>query len=232
MSVVLVIDSDRSRRRSTVTALRYGGYETATTGSVKDAGRLLRRRSYAGIVIDPGVGSASAQIVDLRGRTEAPIIVVSAVGERGHVIACLESGADDYLTIPFDPEELLARFHAVLRRTVPIEDEPPVVTDDFTVDIAQRSVVRRDGTDVRLSPIEWMLVETLVRHADHLVTREDLLAAVWGPDAAEKTQYLRVHMASIRQKLEPDHARPRYFLTAPGLGLKFVANARPVAAEG
>ena len=232
MSVVLVIDSDRSRRRSTVTALRYGGYETATTGSVKDAGRLLRRRSYAGIVIDPGVGSASARIVDLRGRTEAPIIVVSAVGERGHVIACLESGADDYLTIPFDPEELLARFHAVLRRTVPIEDEPPVVTDDFTVDIAHRRFVRGDGADVSLSPTEWRPLEVLVRHAGHLVTHEELLVVGVGSASRSKTQYLRVHMASIRQKPEPDPSRPRYFLTVPGLGLKFVANARPVAAEG
>ena len=90
------------------------------------------------------------------------------------------------------------------------------MTDDFTIELAERRVVRNDGTEVRLSPIEWKLVEALARRADHLVTREELLASVWGPDAVEKTEYLRVHMASIRQKMEPDHAHPRYFVTAPG----------------
>ena len=85
-----------------------------------------------------------------------------------------------------------------------------------------------DGTEVPLSPIEWKLVEALVRRAEHLITREELLASVWGPDAVEKTHYLRVHMASIRHKLEPDHAHPRFFVTVPGLGLKFVAQSQPV----
>ena len=144
------------------------------------------------------------------------------------MVDCLDAGADDYVALPFDPEELLARLRAVLRRTELAEDEPPIVTDDFTIELAERRVVRH-GTEVSLSPIEWKLIEALARRAEHLVTREELLASVWGPDAVEKPQYLRVHMASIRQKLEPDHAHPRYFVTAPGLGLKFVTHSHPTA---
>jgi two-component system, OmpR family, KDP operon response regulator KdpE len=229
VSTLLVVDPDGHHRRGTVAALRYGGFETETVGSMKEAGRRLRLRHYVGIVIDPGGQSAVARIAELRARTDVAIVVVSAEENGGRTVDCLDAGADDYVPLPFDPEELLARLRAVLRRTRPLEDEPPVVTDAFSIEFAQRRVLRRDGTEVLLSPIEWRLVEVLVRRADHLVTREELLASVWGPDAVEKTHYLRVHMAGIRQKLEPDHARPRFFVTVPGLGLKFVAHSLPAA---
>lgn len=226
MSSLLVVDADSSRRRGTVAALRYGGFETDTAGSMSDASRRLRRRPYCGIVIDPGPQMV-ANVADLRARTEAAIIVVSASDHRVDKIDCFDAGADDYLTYPLDPEELLARLRAILRRSARVEDEPPIVTDDFTIELAERRVVRNDGTEVSLSPIEWKLVEALARRAEHLVPREELLASVWGPGAVEKTHYLRVHMASVRQKLERDPARPRFFVTVPGLGLKFVAGNQP-----
>jgi two-component system KDP operon response regulator KdpE len=234
MSTLLVIDPDWSSRRGVVAALRYGGFEVETVGSMKEAGRRLRSRHYVGIVIDPGRQSAVREVADVRARTEAPIVVVSAFENGGDKVECFDAGADDYLELPFDPEELLARLRAVLRRTQPAEAEPPIVTDAFTIDLAARSVVLSDGTQVPLSPIEWHLVGALVRRAEHLITREELLASVWGPDAVEKTHYLRVHMASIRHKLEPDHAHPRYFVTVPGLGLKFVAQGQtaPECARG
>jgi len=222
MDLVLIVDGDWTTRRSTIAALRYGGFESDTVASVKEAVRRLRRRRYAGIIVDPGEDqAAAAKLVELRTRTDLPIIVVTYTDDRRHTIRCLDAGADDYMVRPVDPEELLARLRAVLRRVVAHEDEPPVVTDDFSIALADRRIARRDGTEVQLSPIEWQLVETLVRRAGHLVTREELLASVWGPQSVGKTQYLRVHMASIRQKLEPDHAHPRYFVTAPGLGLRF-----------
>jgi two-component system KDP operon response regulator KdpE len=227
MSSVLVVDPDSSGRRGIVAALRYGGFEVDTVSAIKEAGRRLRGRRYAGIIVDPGRQSA-AVVTELRTRTEAPIIVVSASERRVHKIECFDAGADDYLSLPLDPEELLARLRAVLRRTASVEDEPPIVTDDFTIELAERRILRNDGTEVPLSPIEWRLVEALVRRAEHLVTREELLASVWGPEAVEKTHYLRVHMASIRHKLEPDHAHPRFFVTVPGLGLKFVAQSQPM----
>jgi two-component system KDP operon response regulator KdpE len=221
---VLVIDGEWNARRATIAALRYGGFESDTARSVKDAGRRLRRRRYSGIIVDPGVESAAAVVAQLRARTDLPIIVVTEVDDRDHLVQCLDAGADDHMVRPVDPEELLARFRAVLRRTSPVEDQPPVVTDDFVIELADRRIIGSDGSEIQLSPIEWKIVETLVHRAGHLVTREELLCSVWGPDAVAKTQYLRVHMASIRQKLEPDHTHPRYFFTAPGLGLKFEAS--------
>jgi two-component system KDP operon response regulator KdpE len=220
MSAVLVVGGEVPSRRATAAALRYGGFETDTSPSARDAGRRLRRRRYDGIIVDPGE-AAAAGVAELRARTDVPIIVLTADETRDHVIACLDAGADDHLVRPVDPEELLARLRAVLRRTIAPVDEPPTITSDFVIELADRRILRPDGSEVQLSPIEWKLVETLVQHAGHLVTREELLSKVWGPDAVDKTQYLRVHMASIRQKLEPDPSRPRYFVTAPGLGLKF-----------
>jgi two-component system KDP operon response regulator KdpE len=108
-----------------------------------------------------------------------------------------------------------------MRRTQHDDEEVPIITEDFIIDFAERRVERPDGSEVQLSPIEWKLIESLAHRAGHLVTREALLEATWGPDAVDKAQYLRVYMASIRRKLEPDRSRPRYFVTAPGLGLRF-----------
>jgi two-component system KDP operon response regulator KdpE len=156
---------------------------------------------------------------------------VSERDEPSHRVALLDAGADDVVTRPFDPEELLARIRAVARRVARLEEERPIVTPDFTMHIADRRFVRADGGEVTMSPTEWRLIEVLVHHAGHLVTREELLVSVWGPQAATKTQYLRVHMASIRQKAEPDPSRPRYFVTIPGLGLRFEADGGTASGE-
>jgi two-component system KDP operon response regulator KdpE len=230
MGTVLVVDRDATARRAIMGALRYGGFDSETVGTVKEAGRRLGRHDYAGIIVDPGDESVTTRLAELRARTDAPIIVVTECQDRLHSIECLDAGADDYVRRPFDPEELLARLRAVQRRVATDEGAAPVVTTDFTVDIAGRRLTRADGTDVSLSPIEWKLVEVLVHRSGHLVPREELLTTVWGPGAVEKSQYLRVHMASIRQKVEPDPARPRYFVTAPGLGLKFDPEA-PVSVD-
>jgi two-component system, OmpR family, KDP operon response regulator KdpE len=208
--------------RPMVAALRYGGFTTETSGSLRDAGRRLRRQRFEGIVINAGYDDARSMVADLRMRTDVPIIVVSNSESRVQPIECLNAGADDYMSGSFDAEELVARLRAVMRRTEQIEEVAPIITDDFTIDLADRQILRKDGSEIILSPTEWKVVETLVRRADHLVTREELLASVWGPDAIEKTQYLRVYMAGIRHKLEPSQAEPRYFVTVPGLGLRFV----------
>ena len=200
MNVALVLDADQASRRRTVAALRYGGFDAACTGSVAVARRLLRRGRIVALIVDPGAGDAAPGIVEeLRAITDAPIVVVSVDGEQSRKVAVLDAGADDYVTSPFDPEELLARVRAVVRRVPRLEDAHPVVTADFTMDLADRRLLRTDGRDVTLSPTEWRLVDVLVQHAGHLVSREDLLASVWGPSAMDKTQYLRVHMASIRR---------------------------------
>ena len=223
MRTVLLLDADVLARRRTISAMRYGGFETKSAHDLQEARRLLRRNRYAALIVDPGTGVEAAPLVeDLRARTDVPIIAVSSCDEQPYKIALLDAGADDYVIRPFDPEELLARLRAVLRRVAPLEEARPVVTADFTMHLADRRLFRSDDTEVTLSPTEWKLIEVLVQHQGHLVTREELLASVWGPDAESKTQYLRVYMASIRRKVEPDPSHPHYFVTAPGLGLRFV----------
>ena len=224
MDTVLVVDADRVSRRRTISAIRYGGFAAESAQNLQEACRLVRRHRYAALVVDPGAGAdSSLPVEELRARTDAPIIVVSSRDEAQFKIALLDAGADDFVTRPFDPEELLARIRAVARRVARFEEERPIVTPDFTMHLGDRRFVRTDGIEVTMSPTEWRLIEALVQHSGHLVTREELLVSVWGPQAAGKTQYLRVHMASIRQKAEPDPSRPRYFVTIPGLGLRFDA---------
>jgi two-component system KDP operon response regulator KdpE len=138
-------------------------------------------------------------------------------------VLALDAGADDYVTKPFGMDELLARMRAALRRAVPPDaaEEPVVETPDFRVDLAAKRVTTTAG-EVRLTPTEWHLVEVLVRHAGKLVSQRQLLQEVWGPAYGRESNYLRVYLAQIRRKLEPDPAHPRYFLTEPGMGYRFV----------
>jgi two-component system KDP operon response regulator KdpE len=158
----------------------------------------------------------------VRGWTSTPIIVLSAWGQESQKVAALDAGADDYVTKPFGMDELLARLRAAVRRASPAPDEPVVATDDFTVDLAAKRV-RRGGCDVRLTPTEWQLLEMLVRHRERLVTQHQLLQEVWGPQYHTEGHYLRVYVAQLRRKLEPDPSRPRYLITEPGMGYRFQA---------
>jgi two-component system KDP operon response regulator KdpE len=232
MSTVLILDADLASRRRTISAMRYGGFDARSANSLEQAHRLLRRNRYAALIVDPGESADAPRLVEeLRAQTDAPIIVVSASHDQPRKIAILDAGADDFVSPPVDPEELLARVRAVSRRVAQLEDERPIVTADFTMHLADRRLFRDDGTEVALSPTEWRMIEVLVQHMGHLVTREELLASVWGPEAVDKTQYLRVYMASIRRKVEPDPSRPRYFVTAPGLGLRFDAEGAASSEE-
>jgi two-component system, OmpR family, KDP operon response regulator KdpE len=159
-------------------------------------------------------------IKGVRGWTSTPIIVLSAWGQESAKVAALDAGADDYVTKPFGMDELLARLRAAVRRASPAPDEPVVTTPDFTVDLADKRVTR-DGGDVRLTPTEWQLLEVLVRNADRLVTQRQLLQEVWGPEYQTEGNYLRVYVAQLRRKLEPDPSRPRHLLTEPGMGYRF-----------
>jgi two-component system KDP operon response regulator KdpE len=138
-------------------------------------------------------------------------------------VAALDAGADDYVTKPFGMDELLARLRAAIRRASPAADEPVVKTEDFTVDLGAKRVTRADGSDVRLTPTEWQLLEVLVRNQGRLVTQRQLLQEVWGPSYETESNYLRVYVAQLRRKLEPEPPRPRYLLTESGMGYRFVA---------
>jgi two-component system KDP operon response regulator KdpE len=224
MSAALVVCADTAERRRYAAALRSRDMEVVPARSRAQATSLLRKRTVDVVLFAASQPDAIASVRDLRSRTDRPLIAVSApVGELT-TVALLDAGADDVVCEPVGVEELLARLRARLRRCARVEDREPVVTDDFTIYLADRRFIRADGSEMTLSPTEWRLIEVLVHHAGHLVSREDVLTAVWGPSRAHKTQYLRVYMTGIRRKVEPEPAHPRYFVTVPGLGLRFVSD--------
>jgi two-component system KDP operon response regulator KdpE len=226
VSRVLVVDDDLRILKTLEVNLRARGFEAVLARSGEEALQLAARHHPDVVVLDLGLpGMDGLDVVrGLRGWTSVPIVVLSGRGTEAAKVEALDLGADDYLTKPFGMDELFARLRASLRRAVVPEGEPVVATPDFTIDFAAKQV-RRDGELVRLTPTQWHIVEVLVRNAGRLVTYEQLLQEVWGPGYGKETNYLRVFMTQIRQKLEPDHSRPRYFVTEPGIGFRFEPGA-------
>ena len=167
----------------------------------------------------PGIDGIEV-IRGIRAWSEMPLLVLSARDQERDKVLALDAGADDYVTKPFGMDELLARLRAAERRLHPSAEQPVVETDAFTVDLGAARVSTAEG-DVRLTPTEWHLVEILVRNPGKLVSQRQLLQEVWGPQYQDETNYLRVYMAQIRRKLEPDPAEPRFFITEPGMGYRF-----------
>ncbi|MBV9410407.1 MAG: winged helix-turn-helix domain-containing protein [Acidimicrobiia bacterium] len=221
MTTVLVIDHDGRSRARVAAAVRDAGHEVEVADDTRHAGTIIRRRQLSAIVVDPA-GDAETTVGELRRQTDVPMIVLSPEDGSEHRIAALDAGADDYLAKPFVIEELLARLRVWLRRAARRDETPPVATPDFVIQLDNRRVLSGDGTDIVLTPTEWRLVETLARRPGQLVDHEDLLQRVWGAKGSGRTDYLRVYMAAIRRKLEPDPARPRYFVTVPGVGHRFI----------
>ncbi|GAA0626163.1 response regulator [Sporichthya brevicatena] len=222
---VLVVDDDATLRRALGINLRTRGYEVLDAADGATALAVAARRSPDVVILDLGLPDLDGVEVihGLRGWCSAPIVVLSAREDQAQKVAALDAGADDYVTKPFGMDELLARIRVALRRAVvPTEESTPVVTTpDFTVDLAARRVTTASG-EVRLTPTEWALLEVLVRHAGRHVPSRTLLQEVWGPAYGTETNYLRVYVAQLRRKLEPDPARPRYLITDPGMGYHFV----------
>jgi two-component system KDP operon response regulator KdpE len=223
MSFVLVVDDDPAIRRTLTINLRARGYEVETAGDGRSALQVVDERMPDVVLLDLGLPDLDGVSVleRLRAFTQVPVIVVSARTESDDKVEALDLGADDYVTKPFSIEELLARVRATTRRAVG-EDQPAlrVEVDGLVLDITD-SRAFRDGEEVHLTPIEWKLVEVLARHRGRLVRQTDLLREVWGPAYQGQTNYLRVHLAGIRRKLEKDPSRPTLFVTEPGMGYRF-----------
>ncbi|MET0902150.1 MAG: response regulator [Acidimicrobiales bacterium] len=224
MSRVLVIDDEPQIQRALATNLRARDFlvDLALTG--RDGLRQAADRHPDLVIVDLGLPDLDGVevVAGLRGWTSVPIIVLSVRDGEADKVAALDAGADDYVTKPFGMNELLARMRAAMRRNVPTDEEPVVTTGPLTIDL-QRKVVTRDGQEVKLTPTEWHLVEVLVRNAGRLVSQRQLLQEVWGPQYGTESAYLRVHMAQVRKKLEPDPSRPRHFVTERGMGYRFTA---------
>ena len=219
---VLCVEDEAPILRALAVNLRAREYrvDTATTGEL--GLQLAAEHRPDAVILDLGLPGISGidVIHGLRGWTRVPIIVLSARDGQADKIAALDAGADDYVTKPFGMGELLARLRAALRRTAPTTELPTVTTPDFVVDLTTKRITAAHG-DPKLTPTEWHLVEVLVRNAGRLVSGRQLLQEVWGPTYGDETNYLRVHMAHIRRKLEPEPSRPRYFHTEPGMGYRF-----------
>ena len=222
---VLVVDDERQILRALRVILTKAGFEVITAERAEQALDLAATEKPGAAIVDlvlpdgDGVQVSAA----IREWSQMPILVLSAVGDEAEKIRALDAGADDYVTKPFAPGELVARLNAALRRAGqrPAE-EAGVSVDGLEVDLAAR-VVRRDGEPVHLTPTEFELLRMLVRERGRLLTHRMLLSEVWGPSYEEDHQVLRVHIANLRRKLEPDTARPRYITTDPGVGYRFSA---------
>jgi two-component system, OmpR family, KDP operon response regulator KdpE len=226
LTKVLVVDDEPQIVRALRINLSARGYDVSTAASGSEALRVAAAAKPDVVVLDLGLPDIDGTTVieGLRGWTSVPIIVLSARTDSGDKVSALDAGADDYVTKPFGMDELLARLRAAVRRASATPsasgEEAVVVTPAFTVDLAAKKVLR-DGAEVHLTPTEWGVLELLVRNRGKLVAQKQLLQEVWGPGYASETHYLRVYLAQLRRKLEPQPSHPRHLLTEAGMGYRF-----------
>ena len=224
MTYVLVIEDDPALRRSLTLNLTARGYTVDETGNGEDALRLAGRRLPDVMFVDLGLpGISGLEVIKgVRAWADIPIIVLSARGAERDKVEALDAGATDYVTKPFGIEELMARLRAAERiRALQRPEDGPTVTPDFTIDYNAHLVLRPDGEQIHLTPIEWALLAHLAQRPGRLVTHKELLRAVWGPEYLDETNYLRVHITHLRKKIEPDPSNPVYVITETGVGYRF-----------
>jgi len=243
---ILVVDDEAQILRALRINLRVRSYQVDTAATGAQALEMAARHPPDLVILDLGLPDLDGvEVIEgLRGWTTAPIIVLSGRADSMDKVEALDAGADDYLTKPFAMEELLARMRATARRAGTADDRPRVRLGDLVVDLAAKRVSRdagpADGSppsgspaggspaadppasqDIRLTPTEWHLLEVLLRNPGKLLSQRQLLAEVWGPGYADAAGNLRLYMAQLRRKLEPDPARPRWLLTEPGMGYRY-----------
>ena len=236
MTRVLVVDDEPQILRALRINLKAREYHVDVAATGTEALEIAGRHPPDLVILDLGLPDLDGVevIAGLRGWTKAPIIVLSGRADSTDKVEALDAGADDYITKPFGVEELLARMRAALRRTGTAEDQPQIRFGNLVVDLAAKRVTRQAAVpagggpagqaqpdDIRLTPTEWHLLEVLLRHPGKLLSRNQLLTEVWGPGYADATGNLRLYMAQLRRKLEPDPARPRWLITEPGMGYRY-----------
>ncbi|MEI9863167.1 MAG: response regulator [Limisphaerales bacterium] len=222
-TIVLVIDDEPQIRRLLRVTLEANGYEVfdATTGQEGIVQAAQCRPEI--ILLDLGLPDLEGVEVLKRIRewSRVPVIILSVRDRENDKIAALDAGADDFVTKPFSSGELLARLRTTLRRSQPHPVEAIFRTGNLEVDLSTR-LVRKNGQEVKLTPTEYALLRLLVVHAGKVLTHRQLLTEVWGPSAVEQTQYLRVHIAHLREKIEQDASRPEFIVTESGVGYRFI----------
>ena len=222
---ILLADDDPQLVRALRITLAAHGYDVVTAPDGAAAITLAAQEHPDIVVLDLGMPRLDGVrvIQALRGWSEAPILVVSGRTGSGDKVEALDAGADDYVTKPFQIDELLARLRALSRRTAAASVEPVVRFGDVVVDLAAR-IVTRAGSPVHLTPTEWRMLEFLARHPGTLVTRQTLLKELWGSEQVSDSGYLRLYVSQLRKKLEADPADPQHLLTEQGMGYRLVAD--------
>jgi two-component system KDP operon response regulator KdpE len=227
---ILIVDDEPQIRRTLRAALVPNGYAVADAGSGEQALEALREEKPDLVLLDlnmPGMGGLAA-CQEIRERSDVAIIVLTVRDAERDKVQALDAGADDYITKPFGMPELLARIRAALRRLPLSPDAGPqsLELEDLTIDFAARSVVLR-GHSARLTPKEFDLLRYLTSNANQALPHRKLLQAVWGPDYGDEVEYLRVFVNQLRKKIERNPAKPRYLLTEPWVGYRFVIPHQP-----
>ncbi|GAB2849056.1 response regulator [Microbacterium insulae] len=222
---VLIADDDPQLVRALRITLAAHGYDVVAAPDGQAAIALAAKEHPDIVMVDLGMPRLDGiRVIEaLRGWTSAPIIVVSGRTGSADKVEALDAGADDYVTKPFQVDELLARLRALSRRAAASTNEPVVAFGDVTVDLAAKLVTRADSP-VHLTPTEWRILEFLTRNAGALVTRQALLKDIWGTEQVTDTGYLRLYLSQLRKKLEPDPSRPRHLLTEQGMGYRLVTD--------
>ena len=224
---ILLVDDDVSIQRAVAPLLRSRGYRVDVVSTGAEAVKAVVDAAPDLIVLDLGLPDLEGAEVcrQMRAHTKAPIVILSARSGEADKVAALDIGADDYVTKPFGPEELLARIRVALRRVA--EAEAPEVermlVGDITIDFARHRVTRGDD-ELRLTPKEFELLTLLARNADRVLTHRAILKAIWGANAVDQPEHLWVLMAQLRKKIEPDPGTPRYLLSEPWVGYRLVSN--------
>jgi two-component system, OmpR family, KDP operon response regulator KdpE len=222
---ILLVDDEAAIQRAVGPLLRSRGYEVDIAGTGAEALSAFENRTPDLIVLDLGLPDLEGTEVcrRIRAQSQIPIIVLSARSAERDKVNALDLGADDYVTKPFGPDELLARIRVALRRVGSEEaaDTGALQVGSLTIDYDRRRVVR-DGTEIRLTPKEFELLSLLARNHDKVLTHRAILKSVWGPNAVEQPEHLWTLVAQLRKKLEPDPANPRFLLSEPWVGYRFV----------
>ena len=223
---ILVVDDEMSIQQALEPLLRAQGYDVDMVGSGRDALRAVAERLPDVIVLDLGLPDldGTAVCAKIRATSTSPIIVLSARGRETDKVSALDLGADDYVTKPFGPEELLARIRVALRRltTEAPRETGSVQLGDLVIDYDRHRVLR-SGEEMRLTPKEFELLSLLARNAGRVLTHRTILKAIWGPHATEQPAHLWTLVGQLRKKIEPDPDAPRYVISEPWVGYRFAA---------
>ncbi|MDY1005225.1 response regulator transcription factor [Curtobacterium sp. CFBP9011] len=223
---VLIADDDVQLVRALAVTLGARGYDVVTARDGRAAIDAVITERPDIVLLDLGMPRLDGigVLEGIRGWSQVPVLVLSGRTDSSDKVDALDAGADDYVTKPFQMDELLARLRALGRRRAPAggtEAAPTIRIGDLVVDLVAKQVTAPDGPAIRLTPTEWRLLEVLVTNPDRLLTREMLLTEVWGPTHGTDSGYLRLYMAQLRRKLEPEPSHPRFLVTEAGMGYRF-----------